>query len=90
MTLISKKFLAIFLLIPLFLITGPAIPDIIITSGVIFGIYYVIRQRTYKDFNNINLYKISLLLWISFIFISFFHIIKYIHFKTLLFLSDFY
>ncbi len=73
MTLISKKiFSYLFLLIPLFLITGPAIPDIIITSGVIFGIYYVIHQRTYGDFNNINLYKISLLLWISFIFISFF------------------
>ena len=37
----------LFLLIPLFLITGPAIPDIVITLGIIFGIFYFIYLNGY-------------------------------------------
>ena len=39
----------LYLLIPLFLITGPAIPDIIITLGVLFGIFYIFYQKEYKN-----------------------------------------
>ena len=38
----KNLFSYLFLLIPLFLITGPALPDIVITLGVIFGIFYVV------------------------------------------------
>ena len=38
MQLSEKFFSFLFLLIPLFLITGPALPDIVITLGLIFGI----------------------------------------------------
>ena len=39
----SEKFFSfLFLLIPLFLITGPALPDVVITLGLIFGIIYFI------------------------------------------------
>ena len=40
MQLSEKFFSLLFLLIPLFLITGPAVPDIVITLGLIFGIVY--------------------------------------------------
>ena len=44
---LKNLFSYLFLLIPLFLITGPAIPDIVITLGVIFGIFYFIYQKEY-------------------------------------------
>ena len=44
----SEKFFSfLFLLIPLFLITGPALPDIVITLGLIFGIIYFIYNKEY-------------------------------------------
>ncbi len=62
----------LFLLIPLFLITGPAIPDIVITLGILFGIFYIINQKEYKNFTKLYLFRISIVLWLSLIFISFF------------------
>ena len=73
MILKSKKiFSYLFLLIPLFLITGPAIPDIVITSGVLFGVFYFAYQKQYKDLIKINFFKITILLWLSLIIISLF------------------
>ncbi len=68
----EKLFSYLFLLIPLFLITGPAIPDIVITTGVIFGIFYLIFLKKYENLLKINFFRISILFWISLIFISFF------------------
>ncbi len=73
MTLQSKNlFSYLFLLIPLFLITGPAIPDIVITLGVIFGIFYTFYEKEYENFIRLNLFRISIIFWLSLIFISFF------------------
>ena len=49
MILQSKNlFSYLFLLIPLFLITGPAIPDIVITLGVLFNILYLFIKKNMK------------------------------------------
>ena len=73
MILQSEKYLSyLFLLIPLFLITGPAIPDIIIVIGVLFGIFYCFFFKTYEDFVKIDLFRATILFWLSLIFISIF------------------
>ena len=73
MILHSKNLISyLYLLIPLFLITGPAIPDIVITLGVLFGIFYILFQKEYKHFIKLNLFRISIIFWISLILISFF------------------
>lgn len=68
----EKVFSYLFLLIPLLLITGPAIPDIVITSGVLFGIFYFVYMKQYKDFIKTNFSRITIIFWLSLIFISFF------------------
>ena len=46
---LSEKFFSfLFLLIPLFLITGPALPDIVITLGLIFGIMQLVIYQSLK------------------------------------------
>ena len=73
MILQSKNILSyLYLLLPLFLITGPAIPDIVITLGVLFGIYFVIYQKKYENLIKLNLFRISIIFWLSLILISFF------------------
>ncbi len=73
MILQSKNLLSyLYLLIPLFLITGPAIPDIVITLGVLFGIFYIVYQKEYQNFLKLNLFRISIIFWVSLILISFF------------------
>ena len=71
----------LFLLIPLFLITGPAIPDIIITFGSIFGIYYLVYLKQYKTLLSINFIKISIIFWLSLLLISIFSYNKYNSFQ---------
>ena len=72
MQLSEKFFSFLFLFIPLFLITGPALPDIVITLGLIFGIIYFIYYKEYSEFLKINFIRISVIFWLSLIFISFF------------------
>ncbi len=72
MQLSEKFFSFLFLLIPLFLITGPALPDIVITLGLIFGIIYFIYYKEYSELIRINFIRISAIFWLSLIFISFF------------------
>ena len=50
----DKIFSYIFLLIPLFLITGPAVPDIVITFGALFGIIYF--RKTNIKYKSIKLF----------------------------------
>ena len=65
MILQSKNLIIyLYLLIPLFLITGPAIPDIVITLGLLFGIFYVLYQKEYENFIKLNLFRISIIFWI--------------------------
>ncbi len=73
MILWSKKlFTYLLLLVPFFLITGPALPDIVITLSLIFGAYYLIFKKEYKEIINISFFKISIIFWLSLIFISIF------------------
>ena len=73
MILQSKNIVSyLYLLLPLFLITGPAIPDIVITLGVIFGIFYIFYEKEYENFIRLNLFRISIIFWLSLILISFF------------------
>ena len=53
-SLTEKIFTYFFLFIPLFLITGPAAPDIIITLCVIFGIFYFIILKEYRKAKSIT------------------------------------
>jgi len=49
MIYIKNIFYFLFLFLPLSLITGPAVPDLTITFGVIFGLFWIlykIRQFT--------------------------------------------
>ena len=70
---LSEKFFSIlFLLIPLFLITGPALPDIAITLALIFGIIYFVYHKEYSELIKINFIRISIIFWLSLIIISFF------------------
>ena len=69
----SEKFFSyIFLLVPLFLITGPAVPDIVITASVIFSIFYFIFFKKYEEILKINFFIISIIFWVSLVLISFF------------------
>ena len=73
---INQLFIILLILLPLFLITGPAIPDIIITfSGIFFLIFIVIRKVSFNIINN-KFVQISVVFWLSLIFISFFAIDK--------------
>ena len=68
----ERFFSYIFLLVPLLLITGPAAPDIVISSSVIFSIFYFIFLKKNKEILKINFFIISIIFWGSLILISFF------------------
>ena len=68
----EKFFSYIFLLIPLFLITGPAVPDIVISTSVIFSIFYFIFLKKNEEVLKINFFIISIIFWCSLLLISFF------------------
>ncbi len=68
----EKLFSYLFLLLPLFLITGPALPDIVITTGVLFGVFYFFYLKKYTNFIKINFIKITIIFWLSLIFVSLF------------------
>ncbi len=73
---ILRTFSTLFLFLPLFLITGPAIPDIIITLGVIYGLYYFLFKDYRLYFNHKILFNSLIAFWITLIFISFFSVYK--------------
>ena len=76
----SKIFYFLFLLLPIFLITGPAIPDLIITFSLIFLIILVSYKRKYYIFSN-KLFLISIIFWLLIILISFFSYYKQASFQ---------
>ena len=65
-------FIYLFIFLPVTLITGPAIPDLTITFGGIFGLLIIILQKKGLNLKKNRLIQISLLFWLSLIFISFF------------------
>ncbi len=73
MMIISEKlFSYLLLLIPIFLITGPAVPDIVITISSVFGIIYIIYLKEYEKIIKYNFVRISIIFWLCLLFISFF------------------
>ena len=76
MNITNNFFLIIFMLVPFFLITGPAIPDITITLCSIFFLYnFIILKKDYKFLKD-KFFIISIIFWFSIIFISFFALNK--------------
>jgi len=71
---VETFFIYFFLLIPITLIAGPAIPDITITFGGIFFIILLITNSKYNKIIYQNWVKISFIFWLYIIFISFFAI----------------
>ena len=67
-------FIYLLILLPVTLITGPDIPDMTITFGGIFGLLIIMLQQKELDLKKNRLIQISLLFWLSLIFISFFSI----------------
>ena len=74
-------FQILFFLLPIFLITGPALPDIIITFAGIFFIFTLLfNKKLYNIFYN-KIILISFIFWIYLIIISFFAENKYLSFN---------
>lgn len=72
MKIINNFFLLAFTLVPVLLITGPALPDISITFCALFFLFnFVILKKDY-NFLKDNFFLISVLFWLSIIFVSFF------------------
>ena len=72
MEITKKIFCFLLLLVPILLITGPAIPDIIITfSGLFFLILTYFKEYDYQILN-FNWFKISIIFWICLIISSLF------------------
>ena len=68
----DKYFIFIFMLVPIFLITGPAIPDLIISFCAIFFLFsFLIFKKDYVFLKD-KFFFISIIFWLSIIFISFF------------------
>jgi len=85
----EKLFNYLFLLIPLFLITGPAAPDIAITLSIIFGIIYIIHFKEFEILLKNSFFKISIIFWLSLLFISFFSYNKINSFQDSIFFIRF-
>lgn len=72
MNIINNLLFFLFMLVPVFLITGPAIPDIVITlSSLFFLINFIFFKNDY-DFLKDKFFLISIIFWFSLLFISFF------------------
>ena len=70
---ITKKFFAFFLiLLPITLISGPAIPDITITLSSIFFLVYLIYNKNIIYLSAYNWFKISIIFWLYLLFASLF------------------
>ncbi len=72
MKITNNFFLLIFILVPVLLITGPALPDISVTFSALFFLFYFIILRKDYNFLKDNFFLASIIFWFSIIFISFF------------------
>ena len=72
MKITNNFFLLVFMLVPILLITGPALPDISITLCALFFLFkYIILKKDY-NFLKDKFFLVSIIFWFSIIFISFF------------------
>jgi len=72
MEITKKFFCSLLVLMPIFLVTGPAIPDIVISSASIFFLSVVFFNKHENKIIKFTWFKISLLFWIFLIISSFF------------------
>ena len=77
---LHKISLYLLYLLPISLITGPAIPDISITLICIFFLIHTIKNNEY-DWLRENWIRIGLIFWLSLCFISFFSLNKLLSFS---------
>ena len=61
---INNIFIFFFLSIPILLITGPALPDIVISFGAIFTLIYIFLNKKYLELKNDRFVQISILFWL--------------------------
>ncbi|MDC1060314.1 hypothetical protein OAQ43_02350, partial [Alphaproteobacteria bacterium] len=72
MKITNNFFLLAFMLVPILLITGPALPDISVTFCSLFFLFnFIILKKNY-NFLKDNFFLVSVVFWFSIIFISFF------------------
>ena len=74
-------FIFVLLILPISLITGPAIPDISITFSAIFFSFLIFYNKDYKYLVKNKILLISLIFWLYLILISFFAENKYLSFR---------
>lgn len=72
MKITNNFFLLTFMLVPVLLITGPALPDISITFCALFFLFNLIILKKDYRFLKDNFFLVSVIFWFSTIFISFF------------------
>ena len=72
MVKINYFFIFFILLLPITLITGPAIPDITITLSAIFFLFSIIINQSYKNIYNNSFVKFSIIFWFFLLFVSLF------------------
>jgi O-antigen ligase len=72
MKITNNFFLLFFMIVPILLITGPALPDISITLCALFFLFnFIILKKDYIFLKD-NFFLVSIIFWFSIIFISFF------------------
>ena len=72
------------ILIPAFLVTGPFLPDSIVSVSALFFAIYIIQYRLFFLFNNF-FFKLFVVFWIILIFSSLFSVQKLISLKVSVF-----
>ena len=82
MKITDNFFFLIFMLVPVLLITGPALPDISITLCALFFLFNSIILKKDYNFLKDNFFLASIIFWFSILFISFFAFKKTSHFRT--------
>ncbi len=76
MKITHNLFLLVFMLVPVLLITGPALPDISITICALFFLFNFMILKKNFNFIKDNFFLVSILFWFSIIYISFFALDK--------------
>ena len=84
----DKKVCYLVYFLPMFLVTGPAIPDIIISTLSLLFIIYCILYKELKVFNNIFC-KFYIIFWIIIVFSSLLSDIVFVSLKSSFFILDF-
>ena len=65
-------FIFFILILPITLITGPAIPDLTVTFSSIFFLFSIFIHKSYKNIYKNIFVKFSIIYWLFFLFISLF------------------